>query len=101
MYVAIAVMVILLLGGIGGTLGYAAYQDGQPTSPSFNLKNGQKEVPLAQKLVVSLKRPASLGNVESHFHIAPAVEACWRRLPTGAHSPGRPTGPGQTSRSTG
>ena len=80
-YVAIAVMVILLLGGIGGTLGYAAYQDGQPTSPSFNLTNGQKEVPLAQKLVVSLKRPASLGNVESHFHIAPAVEGVLEAAP--------------------
>ncbi|HEX6348165.1 MAG TPA: DUF3048 domain-containing protein [Candidatus Dormibacteraeota bacterium] len=73
-YAAVAVVVILLLGGIGGTLGYAAYQDSQPTSPTFNLKNGQKEVPLTQRLVLTLKRPAPVATVTSHFHIAPAVD---------------------------
>jgi len=73
-YAVVALVVILLVLGVGGTLGYAAYQDAQPTLPTFNLKSGQKEVPLSEKLVLSLKRPASEAAVETHFHIAPAVE---------------------------
>ncbi len=73
-YVVIALVVIVLLGGIGGTLGYAAYQDAQPTSPALNLNNGEKEVPLTQKVVLTLKHPAPAGTVTSHFHIAPAVD---------------------------
>jgi len=73
-YALVALAVILPLLGVGGTLGFAAYQDSQPTLPTFNLKTGQKGVPLTQKLVLSLKRPAATSVVDTHFHIAPAVE---------------------------
>lgn len=67
-------MVILLLLAVGGTIGYAAYQDSRPTSPVFNLKNGQKEVPLTQVLVLTLKRPAPTTAMSAHFHISPSID---------------------------
>src|SRR5207248_2585950 len=48
--------------------------DRQPTQPSFNLKDGQKEVPLTETLVLTLKHPAPLAAVTASFHVAPAVE---------------------------
>jgi hypothetical protein len=73
-YVAVAAVVILLILAVGGTLGLAAYQDRQPTQPSLNLKNGQKEVLLTQKLVLTLSRPAAVLAVTDHFHVSPAVD---------------------------
>jgi Protein of unknown function (DUF3048) N-terminal domain/Protein of unknown function (DUF3048) C-terminal domain len=73
-YVAVAVVAILLILAVGGTLGYAAYQDRQPSQPSLNLKDGQKEVSLTQKLVLTLKRPAAVPAVTAHFHVSPAVD---------------------------
>ncbi len=73
-YAGVALVVILMVLAVGGTLGYAAYQDSQPTLPTLNLKTGQKEVPLSEKLVVGLKRSAPVSTVESAFHISPAVE---------------------------
>ncbi|HEY8642487.1 MAG TPA: hypothetical protein VIO84_06930, partial [Candidatus Dormibacteraeota bacterium] len=74
MLAAVALVVILLLLAVGGTIGYAAYQDSRPSSPTFNLKNGQKEVPLAQVLVLTLKRPAPTNAVIAHFHISPSID---------------------------
>jgi hypothetical protein len=73
-YAAVTLVAILVVLGVGGTLGYAVYRDSQPTSPSLNLKDGQKEVPLDQHLVLRLVRPAPTEAVSAAFHISPAVE---------------------------
>jgi hypothetical protein len=73
-YAAVTLVAILVVLAVGGTLGYAVYRDAQPTSPALNLKSGQKEVPLDQKLVLTLARPAPTEAVSTAFHISPAVE---------------------------
>ena len=74
MLAAVSVVVVLALLAVGGTLGYTAYVDRQPTAPALNLKDGQKEVALAQPLVLTLRHPASVESVISHFHVSPAVD---------------------------
>jgi hypothetical protein len=70
---AIAALVVLVLSG--GTVGAVfAYQQTLPTTVTFNLKAGQKEVPLDQRVTVTFSRPASPGAVASHLHLSPTTE---------------------------
>ncbi len=70
---AVAALVLLVL--IGGTAGAVfAYQQTLPTTVAFNLKSGQKEVPLDQKVTATFSRPVSPSAVASHLHLTPTTE---------------------------
>ncbi len=78
--IAALVAVVLVGATVGGVYGY---QQSQPTTVSFNLKPGQTEVPLDQKLTVSFSRPLSPAAVAAHLHLAPAVEGHLEAAPGG------------------
>ncbi len=70
---AVAALVILVLAAatFGGVY---AYQQSLPTTASFNLKDGQREVRLDQRLRIRFTRAVTAAAVAQHFHLSPAVE---------------------------
>ena len=69
--VGAAVVLVLIAATVGGVY---AYGQSRPTTASFNLKNGQKEIRLDQPLAVTLSRPITAEEAAAHFRLAPAVD---------------------------
>lgn len=79
---ALYLLIGALVLAVTGTAGWLAY-DSLPVGVTLNLKDGQTEVPLDQKLVLSFTRPAGQGAVTSAFQLAPAVQGRLERSSDG------------------
>lgn len=69
--VAAGVIIALTAATAGGVY---TYQQSRPTTASFNLKDGAKEVGLDQALSVTLTRPILQAEATAHFRLSPAVD---------------------------
>jgi hypothetical protein len=69
---ALALVSLTVLFAAGAAITYAA-DEARPTVATFNLKQGQADVPLDQALVIRLSRPAATAAVEKALTIEPSV----------------------------
>lgn len=79
---AVHLLIGALVLAVTGTAGWFAY-DNLPVGVTLNLKDGQTEVPLDQKLALTFTRPAGRDAVTSAFHVAPAVQGRLERSSDG------------------
>lgn len=68
-----AVLAVAALAAAGAFTFAWLYQTG-PSTASANIRNGQTEVPLDQKLVFSFNRQQSASSIAQSFHISPAAD---------------------------
>ncbi len=69
-------ILLLSIGGAGGYLWLRAHQpDTTPTTVSLNVRNGQDEVPLDQKLSFEASRPLETRTLEKAVTVSPTSDA--------------------------
>ena len=78
LYALIATLVLVATA----TAGYIAY-DALPTAATLNVRDGQTEVPLNQRLILTLNHPADLGALSAALHIEPALQGRLARSASG------------------
>ena len=71
---AIAGGALALLLVAAGFFGVQAYRQSQPTSVGLNLKDGQREVRLDQRLVFTTSRPIDFDTFKDALRITPALD---------------------------
>jgi hypothetical protein len=71
-WAALSLVGLTVLFAAGAAISYAA-DEARPTVATFNLKEGQSEVPLDQTLVFRLSRPVTLAAIEKALTIEPTA----------------------------